>query len=92
MTIISVILLYTSILQDVRPHSRFVCILVIHLIPSKLISQFQGYFLEKAQSNPRVFRTVLSAISSNFLRSSLHVLAASTFAALSSLGSGIEIE
>ena len=37
--------------------------------------------------NPRDLRTVLSAISLNFFLSSLHVLAASTFAALSSLGS-----
>lgn len=36
---------------------------------------------------PKDLRTVFAAISSNFILFSLHVLAASTLAALSSLGS-----
>lgn len=38
--------------------------------------------------NPKLFLTCFSAISSNLLLSSLHIFAASTLAALSSLGSG----
>ena len=41
----------------------------------------------KSYHNPNDFRTVFAAISSNFILFSLHVLAASTLAALSSLGS-----
>ena len=42
--------------------------------------------------NPRVFLTCFSAISRNFSLSSRHILAASTFAALSSFGSVTETE